>query len=377
MKKLIFCFLFLLSISFCEKNLIKEKNIYVLNPDNFDNTLKNYNIALVEFYYVKCIHCIEFEKVFSKIGELYNNNEEKNKNNIIAKIDDTEFIDFTKKYRVTHYPSLLIFQKGILLCEISQKTELEIVNHLNDLNKLILYPFESKNDIENAKKYCHFILLYLGNKESEIEVFKKSSNKEFLIKNIVKEKELIKLYGEEGNIILLNNIENTTKKFEGELNLENLNNFIIKEGKNYVKTMDKDIYLKIYLYQISSLYLFVNCEDNKEKCKNEIEIFDKSIRDLYNDNDVKNEYLDLIYFIKVDISDKNKEHFTETITKDLKFTDKKTPTIILNYNTKKKIYILKKDFNSENIQNFVKSFFKGELNESDEINDKKEKKVDL
>ena len=141
--------------------------------------------------------------------------------------------------------------------------------------------------------------------------------------------------------------------------------------------MDKDIYLKIYLYQISSLYLFVNCEDNKEKCKNEIEIFDKSIRDLYNDNDVKNEYLDLIYFIKVDISDKNKEHFTETITKDLKFTDKKTPTIILNYNTKKKIYILKKDFNSENIQNFVKSFFKGELNESDEINDKKEKKVDL
>ena len=36
-----------------------------------------------------------------------------------------------------------------------------------------------------------------------------------------------------------------------------------------------------------------------------------------------------------------------------------------------------KDFNSENIQNFVKSFFKGELNESDEINDKKEKKVDL
>jgi hypothetical protein len=49
----------------------------------------------------------------------------------------------------------------------------------------------------------------------------------------------------------------------------------------------------------------------------------------------------------------------------------------LNYNTKKKIYIFKKDFNSENIQNFVKSFFKGELNESDEINDKKEKKVDL
>ena len=377
MNKFKFCFLFLLLFSFCKENITKEKNIYVLNPDNFDNTLKNYSIALVEFYYVKCIHCIDFEPVFSKIGDLYNNNEEKNKNNIIAKIDDTEFIDFTKKYRVTHYPSLLIFQKGILLCEISQKTELEIVNHLNDLNKLILYPFESKNDIENAKKYCHFILLYLGNKESEIEVFKKSSNKEFLIKNIVKEKELIKLYGEEGNIILLNNIENTTKKFEGELNSENLNNFIIKEGKNYIKTMDKDIYLKITLYQISSVYLFVNCEENKQKCKNEIEIFDKSVRDLYSDNDFKNEYLDLIYFIKVDISDKNKEHFTETITKDLKFTDKKTPTIILNYNTKKKIYILKKDFNSENIQNFVKSFFKGELNESDEINDKKEKKVDL
>ncbi len=378
MNKFKFCFLFLLLFSFCKENITKEKNIYVLNPDNFDNTLKNYSIALVEFYYVKCIHCIDFEPVFSKIGDLYNNNEEKNKNNIIAKIDDTEFIDFTKKYRVTHYPSLLIFQKGILLCEISQKTELEIVNHLNDLNKLILYPFESKNDIENAKKYCHFILLYLGNKESEIEVFKKSSNKEFLIKNIVKEKELIKLYGEEGNIILLNNIENTTKKFEGELNSENLNNFIIKEGKNYIKTMDKDIYLKITLYQISSVYLFVNCEENKQKCKNEIEIFDKSVRDLYSDNDFKNEYLDLIYFIKVDISDKNKQHFTETITKDFKMIGKKTPTIILNYNPKKKNYVLKKEFNSENINNFIKQFFKGELNEYDEMKDKeKETKTDL
>ena len=378
MNKFKFCFLFLLLFSFCKENITKEKNIYVLNPDNFDNTLKNYSIALVEFYYVKCIHCIDFEPVFSKIGDLYNNNEEKNKNNIIAKIDDTEFIDFTKKYRVTHYPSLLIFQKGILLCEISQKTELEIVNHLNDLNKLILYPFESKNDIENAKKYCQFILLYLGNKESEIEVFKKSSNKEFLIKNIVKEKELIKLYGEEGNIILLNNIENTTKKFEGELNSENLNNFIIKEGKNYIKTMDKDIYLKITLYQISSVYLFVNCEENKQKCKNEIEIFDKSVRDLYSDNDFKNEYLDLIYFIKVDISDKNKQHFTETITKDFKMIGKKTPTIILNYNPKKKNYVLKKEFNSENINNFIKQFFKGELNEYDEMKDKeKETKTDL
>ena len=378
MKKLIFCFLFLLSISFCEKNLIKEKNIYVLNPDNFDNTLKNYNIALVEFYYVKCIHCIEFEKVFSKIGELYNNNEEKNKNNIIAKIDDTEFIDFTKKYRITHYPTLLIFQKGILLCEINQKTELEIVNHLNDLNKLILNPFESINDIENAKKYSEFILLYLGNKESDIEIFKQSSNKEFLIKNIIKEKELIKLYGEEGNIILLNNIENTTKKFEGELNSENLNNFIIKEGRNYIKIMDKDKYLKITLYQISSVYLFVNCKENQEKCKNEIEIFDKSVRELYNDNDIKNEYLDLIYFIKVDMSDNNKSHFTETITKDFKLIDKKTPIIILNYNTKKKNYIFKKEFKSENIQNFIKQFFKGELNENDETKDKeKNTKTDL
>ena len=378
MNKFKFCFLFLLLFSFCKENITKEKNIYVLNPDNFDNTLKNYSIALVEFYYVKCIHCIDFEPVFSKIGDLYNNNEEKNKNNIIAKIDDTEFIDFTKKYRVTHYPSLLIFQKGILLCEISQKTELEIVNHLNDLNKLILYPFESKNDIENAKKYSEFILLYLGNKESEIEVFKKSSNKEFLIKNIVKEKELIKLYGEEGNIILLNNIENTTKKFEGELNSENLNNFIIKEGRNYIKIMDKDKYLKITLYQISSVYLFVNCEENKQKCKNEIEIFDKSVRDLYSDNDFKNEYLDLIYFIKVDISDKNKQHFTETITKDFKMIGKKTPTIILNYNPKKKNYVLKKEFNSENINNFIKQFFKGELNEYDEMKDKeKETKTDL
>ena len=142
--------------------------------------------------------------------------------------------------------------------------------------------------------------------------------------------------------------------------------------------MDKDIYLKITLYQISSVYLFVNCEENKQKCKNEIEIFDKSVRDLYSDNDFKNEYLDLIYFIKVDISDKNKQHFTETITKDFKMIGKKTPTIILNYNPKKKNYVLKKEFNSENINNFIKQFFKGELNEYDEMKDKeKETKTDL
>ena len=142
--------------------------------------------------------------------------------------------------------------------------------------------------------------------------------------------------------------------------------------------MDKDKYLKITLYQISSVYLFVNCKENQEKCKNEIEIFDKSVRELYNDNDIKNEYLDLIYFIKVDMSDNNKSHFTETITKDFKLIDKKTPIIILNYNTKKKNYIFKKEFKSETIQNFIKQFFKGELNENDETKDKeKNTKTDL
>ena len=42
MNKFKFCFLFLLLFSFCKENITKEKNIYVLNPDNFDNTLKNY-----------------------------------------------------------------------------------------------------------------------------------------------------------------------------------------------------------------------------------------------------------------------------------------------------------------------------------------------
>jgi thiol-disulfide isomerase/thioredoxin len=96
MKNLFFYHLFFLYFSFCE-DLKKDKNIFILNPDNFDNTLKKYPIALVEFYYIKCIHCKDFEPTFSKIGDLYNNNEEKNKNNIIAQIDDTEYIDFTKK----------------------------------------------------------------------------------------------------------------------------------------------------------------------------------------------------------------------------------------------------------------------------------------
>ena len=94
--------------------------------------------------------------------------------------------------------------------------------------------------------------------------------------------------------------------------------------------------------------------------------------------DISKLYPDLIYFIKVDMSDNNKSHFTETITKDFKLIDKKTPIIILNYNTKKKNYIFKKEFKSENIQNFIKQFFKGELNENDETKDKeKNTKTDL
>ena len=373
-----FIFFLLFPFQYCLLNITNENDIYILNPDNFDSTLNHYDIALIEFYYMKCGHCIKFEPIFSNIGKKFNNDDKKNNSIFIGKIDDSEYIKFTSKFRITHYPTLLVFHKGMKLCEINKKTEKEIENELNLLSEIILNEFNKKEDIEIAKLYTNFILLYLGNNESDINVFKESNITEGLIKKIIKDKDLIKLYGEEGNIILINNIKKTAQKFEDSLNLDNLNNFIIKEGKNYVKKMDKNMYLQLYLYQSPVLYLFVNCDKNKQKCENEIEIFEKGVKEMYNDEEIENKNLDLIYFIKVDISDKNNDNLDISITKDYEMNDKETPVIILNYTIKKQKYIFNEEFNSANIHNYIKKFLKGELSESENKNEKnvEEKKIE-
>ena len=77
--------------------------IVELNEDNFDSEIKN-GIKLVEFYATWCIYC--------KKQRIELMNFENNDNVWIGIVDGDESPNILKRYKISSYPSFILFKDG-------------------------------------------------------------------------------------------------------------------------------------------------------------------------------------------------------------------------------------------------------------------------
>eukprot|EP00242_Pyramimonas_sp_CCMP2087_P007246 CAMPEP_0198203794 /NCGR_PEP_ID=MMETSP1445-20131203/7122_1 /TAXON_ID=36898 /ORGANISM="Pyramimonas sp., Strain CCMP2087" /LENGTH=155 /DNA_ID=CAMNT_0043875329 /DNA_START=50 /DNA_END=517 /DNA_ORIENTATION=- len=112
-------FAFALSLASAKEKVTYEKGVMVLNGDNFDEGLSDYEYVLVEFYAPWCGHCKSLAPEYEKAGLHFKKQWKKGsyKNVALAKVDATEdnSKDLAEKFGVSGYPTLKIFKDGDFL----------------------------------------------------------------------------------------------------------------------------------------------------------------------------------------------------------------------------------------------------------------------
>ncbi|OLY79234.1 Protein disulfide-isomerase [Smittium mucronatum] len=81
--------------------------VNVLTDNNFDDFIKNHDLALVKFYAPWCGHCKSLAPEFDSASLLLKQN-----NITLGKIDCTESKVVCDKYKIQGYPTLFVFNKG-------------------------------------------------------------------------------------------------------------------------------------------------------------------------------------------------------------------------------------------------------------------------
>ncbi|XP_061821458.1 protein disulfide-isomerase A4 [Nerophis lumbriciformis] len=101
----------------------------VLTKDNFDETVNNADIILVEFYAPWCGHCKslapEYEKAAQELSQ-------RSPPIPLAKVDATVENDIASRFEVSGYPTLKIFRRGKMFDYNGPREKFGIVDYMNE-----------------------------------------------------------------------------------------------------------------------------------------------------------------------------------------------------------------------------------------------------
>ena len=385
----IFLFLFFL-FSFCfNNNLNFEKNVAVLTPENFDSTIKNYEYVLVNFHSNHCGHCRKLEPIYSEVGKEINNNNNNNKY-LIAKINTSnqknkQFL--SNKILITHLPTIFLYYKGEKLIEhkiekINERNSKIFIDFIKNVEKFFTVPISNKKQIDEILNLFDSILLFFGNDKNDIKILNNEIiNYKGMVKNYVVNKDLYKLFGieKEKSFLLLKNFDNKKDVYvanSNKINVNDINDFIKFNAKIYVNNFDYKEYFNANFYQLTTVFLFTNCQNRN--CNEDENIYRNCIKKFYKKNHENKNFDKILNFFKIDVNNNNntdnKKNFENIVIKSFKVTNETIPQIIIQENDFKETFHLNNTkFDEENINNFFDKFLNGTLH-IEEQKKKKEKK---
>ncbi|XP_015587493.1 protein disulfide-isomerase [Cephus cinctus] len=326
-----------------------EDGVLVITKDNFEKALKDHQYILIEFYAPWCGHCKalapEYAKAAQKLAEL--NSEVK-----LAKVDATIETELAEKHGVKGYPTLKFYRKGSVIEYGGGRQADDIVNWVvkktGPAAKDLTSAEEIKSFIDNNN--VAVVGFFKDNESEAATVFLDAGNADddhnF---GLVKSEELFGEYdAEDGTIILFKDFDEGKSKFEGELNLKNLQSFITIQSLPLIVDFNQDTAQKIFGGDIKSHLLVFLSKDGGH--------YDKYVEEL---KEPAKKFRGDVLFVTINADDHDHERILEFF--GMKKSDVPAMRLIKLEQDMAKYKPGNPEISSENVLNFVTAFTEGKL----------------
>ncbi|CAL7943601.1 unnamed protein product [Xylocopa violacea] len=262
MKFFLLIFATICSFAFTLGNTEIEDSVLVLTKDNIEETIKNNDYVLIEFYAPWCGHCKALAPEYAKAAKKL---EESGSTVKLAKIDATVETELAEQHGVRAYPTLKFYRKGSAIAYSGGRQADDIINWITKkagpVAKHLLTVEEAKSFIEAQNVV---IVGFFKDMESDdakvfLEVANAVDDHMFAMSD---KDEIFNEYGvKDGKIVLFKKFDEGRSEFNDELNVKNLQNFIFIQSLPLVVDFNQDTAQKIFKGGINShLLVFLSKE---------------------------------------------------------------------------------------------------------------------
>jgi len=346
MKKLL-VIAFLLSVIFAAVP-VEEDGVLVLTEENFDETVNEAELILVEFYAPWCGHCKSLAPEYAAAAKIL-----KPQNILLAKVDATIHSEVSNRFDVKSYPTLKGFRKGNVFDYNGPRQKDGIVSYMELQNGPSSKPIETAEALKNFLNHRDVSLVGFFPKKSG-EVYKNylevadKLREEFKIAQVIDEA-IRKENGFENEAIVLFTHEKGAEKkvYNGAHNKNALSDWVYANSVPLVGeiTSENDNRYKKKNLPIVKLYFDVDFGSNLKRTNYFINRLKKAA-----EGDTQNK----LSFVVAKKSD-----YKDELTK-LGLEDKEVALGIDDFNRNLR-YRLEGEVNQENIKKFVSDYLNGNL----------------
>ena len=250
----------------------KEDGVWVLNKDNFEQTIASNDYVLVEFYAPWCGHCKKLAPEYAKAAQQL---AEKKSPILLANVDATKENELASKYGVKGYPTLKFFKNGNPVDYTGGRTTDTIIAWVEKKSGppavSLANPEASKKFIEDNKVA---VIGFFKNKESdEAKAFLSAADTMEDAKfGITSEDEVFKAHEVEGDkIVLFKQFDEGREDFDGKYEVAEISTFVTTNSLPILVEFNGETANKIFGGDIKRhMVLFLSSKSEDFKTQSEL-----------------------------------------------------------------------------------------------------------
>ena len=153
-------FLFLITLIVCDELYQKEKDVLLINEENFGFAMTEFKYLLLLFYSPDDPNCQEIIPIYEKTASIL-----MKENFVCGKINADKSDRIVSHYNAQTIPSIILLKKGSAINYDGEKTPEKILEWLKEQTKKEYKKIKTNKDFEEFKKQFETTLVYFGKNE--------------------------------------------------------------------------------------------------------------------------------------------------------------------------------------------------------------------